>query len=62
MTDSLSMAVHTFASRMLMSFSVDETLFPRLVILYTSFRELPFSVQMSPVWLKNINSIWKWSA
>ena len=31
MTDSLSIAVHAFASRMLMSFSVDETLHPRLV-------------------------------
>ena len=27
MTDSLSLAVHAFASRVLMSFSVDETLF-----------------------------------
>ena len=29
MTNSLSLAVHTFASRVLMSVSVDETLFPR---------------------------------
>ena len=29
MTDSLSIAVHAFASRVLMSFSVDETLLPR---------------------------------
>ena len=31
MTDSLSIAVHVFASRMLMSVSVDETLFPTYV-------------------------------
>ena len=29
MTDSLSIAVHAFASRVLISFSVDETLLPR---------------------------------
>ena len=29
MTDSLSLAAHVFASRVLMSISVDETLFPR---------------------------------
>ena len=29
MTDSLSIAVHAFASRVLMSVSVDETLLPR---------------------------------
>ena len=29
MTDSQSIAVHYFASRVLMSVSVDETLFPR---------------------------------
>ena len=36
MTDSLSLAVHAFASRVLMSVSVDETLFPRLVNFSTS--------------------------
>ena len=36
LTDSLSTAVHAFASRMLMSVSVDETLLPRLVNLSTS--------------------------
>ena len=41
MTNSLLLAVHAFASRVLMSFSVDETLLPRLVNLSTSFRELP---------------------
>ena len=49
MTDSLSIAVHAFASRMLMSVSVDETLLPRQVNLSTSFRELPFSVEISPL-------------
>ncbi len=51
MTDSLLIAVHAFASRVLMSVSVDETLFPRKVNLSTSFREVPSSEEMSPVWL-----------
>ena len=29
MTDSLSIAIHAFASRVLMSVSIDETLLPR---------------------------------
>ena len=41
------MAVHTFASRVLMSVSVDETLLPKDVNLSTSFREQLFSVEMS---------------
>ena len=49
MIDSLSIAVHAFVSRSSMSFSVDETLLPRLVNLSTSFREVPTSVEMSPV-------------
>ena len=40
MTDSLSITDHAFASRVLMSFSVDETLPPRYVNLSTSFKEL----------------------
>ena len=48
-TDSLSMAVHCFASSVSMSVSVNETLLPRLVNLSTNFRDLPFSVEMSPV-------------
>ena len=40
-----------------MSVSVDETLFPRKVNLSTSFRELPFSVEMSPLWLKHLWAI-----
>ena len=46
MTDSLSIAVHAFASRVSMSVLVDETQLPRLVILSTSFRGLPFSVEI----------------
>ena len=49
MTDSLSIAVQTFASRVLMPFSVDETLLPRSVNLSTSFRGPPISVEMSPL-------------
>ena len=49
MTDSLSKAAHAFASRALISVSVDETLLSISVNLSTSFRELPFSVEMSPV-------------
>ena len=48
MTDNLSIAVHAFASRVLMSFSVDEMLLPRYVNLSASFREPPFNVEMSP--------------
>ena len=49
MTDSLSLAVHDFGSHVLISVSVDDTLLPRSVNLSTSFRELPFSVEMSPL-------------
>ena len=49
MTDIQSLAVHAFASRVLMSVSVDKTLLPKKVNLSTSFRELPFSMEMSPV-------------
>ena len=55
MTDRLPIAVHAFASRV--SFSVDETLLPRKVNLSTSFRELPFSADISPLWLKYIYSV-----
>ena len=48
MVDSLSIAVHAFVSCMSMSFSVDETLLPRLVNLFTSFREVPSCVAMLP--------------
>ena len=57
MTDRQSIALHAFASRVSMSFSVDETLLSRLVNLSTSFRELTFSVDMSPLWLKHMYSV-----
>ena len=57
MADSLSIVVLGFASRMLMSFSVDETLLPRKTNLSTSFRELPFSVKRLPLWLKHMYSV-----
>ena len=47
MTDGQSIALHAFASRMLMSFSFDETLLSELVNLSISFRGPPFSVEMS---------------
>ena len=56
MTDSLSIAVHAFASHMFMSFSVDETLLPRSVNLSTSFRELPFSVEVASL-IKHMYSV-----
>ena len=49
MTDSLSIAVNAFVSRVSMSASVDETQLPRWVNLPTKFRELPPSVEMLPV-------------
>ena len=59
MTDNLSIVVHAFASRVLMSFSEDLTLLPRQVNLSTSFREPPFIIEMSPLWfwLKHMYSI-----
>ena len=48
MTDSLSIAVYAFASHVLISVLVDETLLPREVNLSNSFRKLTLSVDMSP--------------
>ena len=56
MINNLSMAIHTFTSHILMSFSVDETLLLRYVNLSTDFREPSFSVR-SPFWLKDIYSV-----
>ena len=56
MADILSIAVHAFVNCVSMSVSVDETLLPKQVNLSTSFRELPPSVEMSPVWLKHTYS------
>ena len=49
MIDNLSIAIHAFASHVLMSFSVDETLLPGLVNLSTSFKGPPFSAKMLPL-------------
>ena len=48
MIDSLLIAVPAFFSRVLMSFSVDETLLPRQVNLSTSFRKLTY-IQLSNI-------------
>ena len=48
MNNNLSIAVHVFASCILMSFSVDETLLLRYMNLSTDFREPSFRVEMSP--------------
>ena len=57
MTNSLLIAVQAWVSHVLISFSVDEILLPRSVNLSTSFRDLPFSVKMLPLWLKHMNSV-----
>ena len=54
MVDNISIAVHAYASRILMSFSVDETLPRRYVNLSSNFREPPFKEEMSPFLLKHI--------
>ena len=54
MTDSLSIAVHVFASHVLISCLIDEVLLPRLVNLSTSFSEAPFSMEILSFWLKRI--------
>ena len=56
MIDNQSIAVHTFASRILMSLSVDETLLPKYMNLSTNFREPSFRVEMFPFLLKLLYS------
>ena len=51
MINSLSITVHAFARRVLMSLSVNEMLLPRYVDLFTNFRKLLFR-------LKNMYSVW----
>ena len=46
--DNLSIAAHTFASLILMLFSVDQTLLLRYLNLSTDFKETQFRVEMSP--------------
>ena len=55
--DDLSLAVYFLTSRILMSFSEDETLLPRLESLSSNFREPQFSVEMPPFWLKLMYSV-----
>ena len=55
--DSLSIAVHTFVRRILISLSVNETLLPRYMNLSTNFREPSFRVEMAPSWLKHVYSV-----
>ena len=57
MIDSLSKAVEAFASRVLMSVLVDETLLPKYVNLSPSFKELLFSVEMSLLCSKHMCSV-----
>ena len=57
MIDYLSILVHAFVSCVLMTFSVDETLFQRCVDLSTNFREPEFRVEISPFWLKPVYSV-----
>ena len=53
MFNSLSTAVHTFASHILISLSVDEMLLLRYGNQSINFRELPFRVKIPP-WLKHV--------
>ena len=57
MNDNLLIAVHAFPSRILMPFSVDETLLPRYMNLATDFREPPFSMELSYFWVKHMFSV-----
>ena len=55
--DNLSIAIHAFANRILMSFFVHETLLPKYVKLSTDFREPPLTMEMSPFWSKHMYSV-----
>ena len=46
MINHLSIAVHEFISHLLMLFSVNQTLLPRLLNLSSNFREVPLNVEM----------------
>ena len=48
MSDNLLTAFHAFVKHILMSFSEDEMLLLRHVKMSNSFKDLPFSVAMSP--------------
>ena len=49
-----NLVVHAFASCILITFSVDETLLPKYVNLSTKFREPPFSVDISSFLIKTL--------
>ena len=57
MTDSLLINVHAFAGRVLMLFSVDQTVVPRRMNLSSSFRKPQSCVEMSPLWLTHMYSV-----
>ena len=59
--DNMFIAVHTFSMYMLTSLSVDETLLPCYEKWSTSFRILPFNVEMAPSCLEHMNSVFFWS-
>ena len=56
MTDSLSISVHAFASHEFISAGIGDTA-SLVVNLSTSFKEPPFSVELSLVWLIHIYSV-----
>ena len=63
-TDNLLIAVYTFASHVLMSLSIEQTLFRRCVNLSIILGEPTFSAEKSPLWLKHMyfilsTFIWK---
>ena len=55
--DNLSIAIHAFLMCSLTSLSVDEILLPRYVNWSTNFRGLPLQMEMTPLCLKCINSL-----
>ena len=52
-----SIAVYAFPLHMFILLSVDEILLPRYVKRSTHFSGLPFNEEMSPSWLKDMNSV-----
>ena len=57
MTDNLFIADNDFPMRALTLLSVDEILLPRYVNCSTGFKGLLLSVEMSPFFLKHMNSV-----
>ena len=54
--DNLSIAVHTFARRVLTSLSVDKILLSRYANFSTNFRGLPLKVDRAPSLFKHMHS------